>query len=123
VVHLFGFDFGFVLFTKTVNITKKGPLAIKSSLNKIHRRRTSIITIFSDHQEVSSSMSDSGDEDSSNNEDDILSKSKSKNSNNKKTPPLPLDTNISGSLEGPINPINSLILHRLPHFVFDHHCY
>ena len=119
-VHLFGF----VLFTKTVNITKKGPLAIKSSLNKIHRRRTSIITIFSDHQEVSSSMSDSGDEDSSNNEDDILSKSKSKNSNYKKTPPLPLDTNISGSLEGPINPINSLmILHRLPHFVFDHHCY
>jgi hypothetical protein len=73
---------------------------------------------------VSSSMSDSGDEETSNNEDDIIvSKSKSKNSNNKKTPPVPLYTSISGSLEGPINPINSLILHRLPHFVFDHHCY
>ena len=84
---------------------------------------SSNIVYFSDHQDLSS-MSDENDSSDepineflkSNNgsKPPQIKKSKSKQSLNDKhaPPPLPLtpfpplDTNISGSLEGPINPIN-----------------
>ena len=74
---------------------------------------SSNVVYFSDHQDVSStSDNDSSDEplNNNNNNKPMFKKSKSKQSlSEQKQLPLPLpllDTNISGSLEGPINPIN-----------------
>lgn len=76
---------------------------------------SSNIVYFSDHQDVSStSDNDSSDEPlniNNNNNKPKLKKSKSKQSLQEQQQQLPLplpllDTNISGSLEGPINPIN-----------------